>query len=234
MSSLRSRLGKLAPGLTAKERFILLLRTHNAGEPQDPEIRRTMPKSEIRAFNRYAHLAYVANVTVGPLLFAISVHAEGIEYASQRITMIEAAASQLEEAYPEGFEAHEGMVTVPDFLRGLAKELRKDMWSDLSLRWRELRAVEIVWDEIAGEFDGEPIVDEKMRRLRDETRDKLMQLSGVFSANGQKKRLPEPAAAFVDQLRDAVKQAYIHMGWIEPEAEQKGRSYGRQARPASR
>ena len=232
MSSLRSRLGKLAPGLTAKERFILLLRAHNAGEQADPEIRRTMPKSQIRAFNRYAHLAYVANVTVGPVLFAISVHAEGIECTSERISMIEAAASQLEETYPQDFETHEGMVTVPEFLMGLAKELRKELWTELSLRWRELKGVEIVWREIASEFDGEPIVEQKMRALADETRDRLVQLAEVFYAGGQKKRLPEPAPEFVDQFRDAVKQVYIRMGWIEDE--QKGESNGRKTRPTSR
>ena len=231
MSSLRSRLGKLAPGLTAKERFILLLRAHNNGEPEDPELKRTMPRGQIKAFNRYAHLAYVANVTVGPVLFAISVHAEGLEYIQHRIATIEAAASQLEEKYPGDFQAHEGMVTVPEFLRGLSKELRKEMWDDLSLRWRELRAVETVWEEIASEFDGEPVVNRKMRNLADETRERLQQVAGVFSAGGQKRRLPAPSSDFVDQLRDAVKEAYVRMGWIEDE--EKGATNGRQARPAS-
>ncbi len=231
MSSLRSRLGKLAPGLTAKERFILLLRARNAGEPEDPELKRTMPKGQIKAFNRYAHLAYVANVTMGPVLFAISVHAEGLEYIQHRIAMIEAAASQLEESYPDDFQAHEGMVTVPEFLRGLAKELRKEMWDDLSLRWRELRALETVWEEIASEFDGEQVVYRKMRNLADETRDRLQQVAGVFSTGGQKRRLPAPSSDFVDQLRDAVKEAYIRMGWIEDE--EKGAANGRQTRPAS-
>ena len=104
-----------------------------------------MPRGQVRAFNRYAHLAYVANVTVAPVLFAISVHAEGLQYTQGRIAMIEAAASQLAEKYPGDFEPRKGMVTVPDFLRGLAKELRRDRRRDLSVRWRELRRSRWYW-----------------------------------------------------------------------------------------
>lgn len=135
---LRARLDKLAPALSAKERFILFLRAHNAGEPEDPELRRTMPRGQVRAFNRYAHLAYVANATLGPVLFALSVHTEGIEYTRQRMAVLDTAATQLEANYPKEIarDRQEGAVTVPEFLRRLAEELRTDLRRELSLRWR--------------------------------------------------------------------------------------------------
>lgn len=241
VNSLRSRLGKLAPGLTAKQRFILLLRAHNAGEAEDPDVRRTMPRSQVRAFNRYAHLAYVANATLGPVLHVLSFHVEGMEYTCQRLAVLEAAASQLEEQYqyPQELErnTHKGMVTVPEFLRGLGKELRSDLRREFSKHWRALRALETVWAEIAEEFDGEPVIAESTRKLAAETKAKLEELANALASEveGRKRRLPEPAAAFVEQLREVVKEAYKRMGWMEPEDDPPGRrTYGRQARPTAR
>ena len=216
---LRARLGKLAPALSAKERFLLALRAHNAAEPEDPDIRRTMPRSQVRAFNRFAHLAYIANATLGPVLFALSVHAEGIEYAHQRLGILDRAAAQLETEHSEEWEQEraKGMVTVLEFLRGLAKELRTDIRRELSLRWRELRALETVWAEIAEEFDGEPVTDPSVRKLADEIRTKLQAIAKMLEAEGQALRLPKPSADFVDQVREAVQQAYERMDWIEPE-----------------
>ena len=231
---LRARLGKLAPALSAKERFVLFLRAHNAGEPEDPDLRRTMPRGQVRAFNRFAHLAYVANATLGPVLFALSVHAEGIEYTHQRLGILDRAAGQLEANYPKELEEDQqpGTVTVPEFLRGLAKELRSDTQRELSLRWRELRALDTVWAEITEEFDGEPVTDASVRKLADETRAKLQEVARALAPAGQTPRFPAPTAEFVDQLRAVVGQAYERMGWIEPEeTNPSGRSrHGRPAR----
>ena len=206
---LRARLGKLAPALSAKERFVLFLRAHNAGEPEDPDLRRTMPRGQVRAFNRFAHLAYVANATLGPVLFALSVHAEGIEYTHQRLGILDRAAGQLEANYPKELEEDQqpGTVTVPEFLRGLAQDLRTDLRLEL-------------------------VTDASVRKLADETRAKLQEVARALAPAGQTPRFPAPTAEFVDQLRAVVGQAYERMGWIEPEeTNPSGRSrHGRPAR----
>ena len=92
----------------------------------------------------------------------------------------------------------------------------------------------MVLEEIALEFDGEPVVDRKMGTLADETRERTVRLASLLSS-GRKRRLPEPSADFVAGLRDAVSQAYIRMGWMEPEDDEPGRrTYGRQARSKAR
>ena len=40
MSILTARLDRLTPALTAKERAVLVVRAQNAGEDEDPQIRR--------------------------------------------------------------------------------------------------------------------------------------------------------------------------------------------------
>jgi len=216
---LRARLGKLAPALSAKERVLLVLKARNAGEPEDPDIRRTMPRGQVREFNRYAHLAYVANATLGPVLFTVSVHAEGIEHTRQRMALLDAAAVQLEAEHPKGGapDRKKATITVPEFLQRLARELRTDLRGELSLRWRELRALETLWAEIAEEFDGESVTDASVRKLADETRAKLQDVANTLADEGHAPRLPKPSTDFVDQVREVVRQAYERMGWIEPE-----------------
>jgi len=74
-----------------------------------------------------------------------------------------------------------------------------------------------------------------VRKLAAETKAKLEELAKALALEGRKRRLPEPETAFVDQLRDVVKEAYKRMGWVEPEDDTpERRSYGRQARQTAR
>ena len=129
-------------------------------------------------------------------------------------------------------DRQEETVTVPEFLRGLVGELRTDLRRELSLRWRELRALETVWAEIAEEFDGEPVTDASARKLAAEAKTKLQEVARALAPVGYTPRLPAPSADFVDQVREVVKQAYERMGWIEPEDDNPSgrRTHGRQAR----
>lgn len=52
MTVSESRLSKLYPALTAKERAILVLRASNQGKNEEPQVRRTMPDQQIHEFNR--------------------------------------------------------------------------------------------------------------------------------------------------------------------------------------
>jgi len=59
--SIDSRLSKLAPALTARERSILVLGSLKDGRPDDPAWRNTMPPDQVGEFNRLIGLMNVAN-----------------------------------------------------------------------------------------------------------------------------------------------------------------------------
>ncbi len=65
MSGKRRRLDRLYPALSAKERAILVLRALKADSEEDPEVRRTMPNSQVDSFNRYMSLIRGVNVGFG-------------------------------------------------------------------------------------------------------------------------------------------------------------------------
>ncbi|MBI4498975.1 MAG: hypothetical protein HY689_13870 [Chloroflexi bacterium] len=159
-----------------------------------------------------------------------------MEFNRDRLARIEAAAAQLEERYPEEVaeEREAGTVPVPEFLRGLARDLRTYLQRDFALRWRELRALETVWSEIDEEFDGEPASARQVRELAARTKEKLLALAEALAPQSGARRLPSPKPEFVDELREVVRQTYGRLGWVAPEDENpepdRGRTHGRQSR----
>jgi len=59
--SIDSRLDRLAPALTARERAVLVLGSLKDGRPDDPAWRNTMPPDQVSEFNRLIGLMNVAN-----------------------------------------------------------------------------------------------------------------------------------------------------------------------------
>jgi len=59
--SIDSRLSKLAPVLTARERAVLILQSWQEDRPEEPAWRRTMPQSQAVEFNRYIALMNATN-----------------------------------------------------------------------------------------------------------------------------------------------------------------------------
>jgi hypothetical protein len=55
------RLDRLYPGLTAKERALLVLRAWKGDQEEDVQVRRTVPQSQAPDFNHYIHLMNAAN-----------------------------------------------------------------------------------------------------------------------------------------------------------------------------
>jgi len=66
------RLDRLYPGLTAKERALLVLRAWKAEQEEDAQVRRTMPQSQARDFNHYIHLMNAANRDLGMYVAALN------------------------------------------------------------------------------------------------------------------------------------------------------------------
>ena len=76
--------------------------------------------------------------------------------------------------------------------------------------WQGLRAVELMWDELSEEFDGEDIVRSFWRELVSECKERLAKLAQALAPSDEEIDLPEPTEdqvelrrAFVARMRAA-------------------------------
>jgi hypothetical protein len=221
MSALDARLSKLLPALSARERAVLALRAQNAGQDA-AAIRRSMPAEQRHEYNRYMGLVFVAGCQMGALVYVIKNQVENLSFDLDRIDQLERAATVLEEDDPESVAAHpvrpwrqrqrqSEHLTVPEFLRSLALELKEDAFKELSVRWRELRAVEIVLDEIAEQFDGEDALHPDARGWLTNSRSAALRVTERLG----RKRLPEPGEDYLSRTRALIDQGFAALGLVE-------------------
>lgn len=210
--SLRNRLTSLAPTLSAKERAILLLRSHHKDEEEDPEVRRTMPAEQRPEFHRFLGLIYVANGELAVYIRVLAHEANNLKCDRDQIVLLEDASHQLEAqlgleppATVRGWRKRE-RITVPEFFHGLAAELRDSLSKRVVQHWQELRATELEWDEIAAELDGEDPVHPLVREQAAETATTLRELAAFLGLPA--KRLTEPPEAMRAEFRALVDRAF--------------------------
>jgi hypothetical protein len=219
VSFLRSRLDRLTPVLTAKERAILALRAQNAGQERDPELLR-MPEEQRRAYDHYVGLVFVATAQLGALLHVIGNQIDHIESDLDLLAQLDGAASIIEAEWGQGPPdwsvkgwRKRKTLTVPEFLRGLSHDLSANIEAELALRWQELRAVEIVWDEIALEFDGEDAAHPDLRARAAATKEKAVGLAAKL--HPPRRKLPKPKEELVAMTRNIVDQAFDALGLVK-------------------
>jgi hypothetical protein len=94
---------------------------------------------------------------------------------------------------------------VPEFLRSLAEELRRDLLDAVELHWKEIRALEAAWTELSAEFDGEDPVHPTLRDQAAQTAAALRSLATEF---GGKRRLVEPDETTLGHMRGLVDGAF--------------------------
>ncbi len=82
------------------------------------------------------------------------------------------------------------------------------------LHWQELRAIELAWQEIAAEFDGQDPRHPDPLRLAEETRARLLELLGHLSPRHARKP-PEPSETVMASVRRHVDEAMRPMGFRE-------------------
>src|SRR5215207_4947917 len=99
-----SRLTRLMPTLTARERAVLVLRAQRLGQNVE-EPRRSMPPEQRREYNRYMALAFVAGCQLRTLIYVLKNQIEALEFDLDRIDLLERAATMLEEDQPEDVTA---------------------------------------------------------------------------------------------------------------------------------
>ena len=82
MTRKKGRLDKLCSALTAQERAILILRSWKEGHDEDPQLRRTMPLSQVTVFNAYIDLMHgISDLSPYVLLLQQQVAHLGLKYA---------------------------------------------------------------------------------------------------------------------------------------------------------
>src|SRR5690606_10148530 len=98
-----------------------------------------------------------------------------------------------------------GRMEVNEFLRSLAKEVREAFVAALALRWQELRAVELLWQELSEKFGGADPVDPQFRDKAKTASARLQALAREFNATS---RLMDPPEAVAAEARRAVDEAF--------------------------
>ena len=219
--SIDSRLARLLPALNARERAVLALRARNAGETE-PVPRGSIPDHLRHDFNRYMGLAFVTGCQFSTIVHVLQSQIENLSFNLDRIDLLQRAATMLEEDDPESVAARpvrpwrrrvrqSDSVTVPEFLRSLAAEIREDAFNELSFRWQELRAVELVTAEIAETFDGEDPLQPKVRQWLEETKERAKE----HLARLGRKRLLEPGEAHLEHTHKLVNNGFAALGLTE-------------------
>jgi hypothetical protein len=92
--SLDGRLRRLNPGLTARERALLILRSWKAKEPKDPAWRLTMPESRTPEFNRYIDLMNACNMQIALMITVIEKEVEKLKVRWAWLLTLENVAPQ--------------------------------------------------------------------------------------------------------------------------------------------
>ena len=208
--SIATRLSRLAPSLTARERVVLVIRARNAGQEPDPEVLR-IPEDQRREYDRFVALCIAANVELGAIIHAIWLQALGLERGMYpgRINLEAAALVEADAGIgpqpASRYWRRQAQVDSASFFRGVAAEQRHWLLDDALDRWRELKAVESVWHEVAAQFDGEDPLGPEVREKAHETDALLKKL--VAELAGKERKAPQPTEALIELVRAELDRA---------------------------
>jgi hypothetical protein len=221
--SLDGRLNRLTPGLSAKERAILILRSTRQGTPEDPQIRLSMPREQSAEFNRLIVLMNACNIYLPLYITVVEHRAEQLCIRLawiHSLTALGMQAFRLAELLPVSKRPRaEEVIDRWPLLElpwdpeerdlswlNIAEQMTKGLRAQLVYLWEELRSIESVLDEVAQEFDGEDPLRPIMRDVLDTTRKKLTDLHAALSES-EPLELKEP-----DEEEMELARAYFENG----------------------
>ena len=219
--SLAARLNRLTPALSGKQRALLVLRANLDGHEPDRALL-TMPADQRREYDYFISLAFVSNNTLGTLLRSLTWIVDALEGNVDEYAMLARAAKMFEEAFEETPDLEEvrkwqqsSNVTLPLFLRGLEADIKASGRQRLLLLWQELRGLELVWAEIAGECEGDDLRHPDLVAEATALKSRLLELIQNASPKHAKKP-PEPSEEALAGIRNHVDDAMSMMGFREP------------------
>ena len=214
--SIATRLQKATQALSPLQRAVLVLQATRKGREPDQELRRIDDPVQRRAFNRYMALLWVANHHLGAIASIISYRAELAEQAANDYALFNEVAGLVEEheglapSKPTRNWRSKGLVTVPEFLRGLALERRGKAVETVEHLWKETLALQAVCSELGEEFAAEDILLPAFHQQDAETRERLKEAARKV---GLRKLPAEPGEEFVQLYRNTVQESFEHLGY---------------------
>jgi hypothetical protein len=198
--SIDGRLRRLSPALSAKERAVLVLRAWKEDVEPDPQMRWQMPAEQTREYNHYISLMSGANGSLAHYILVLQQMVEKVDLRYGWLLTVGLWALQIERRTPPDPEEQR---RAEDLANALITNLR----DGIEPLWQELRAVEIVLDEVAEEFDEEDPAHPMVRRTLNECKEKLTELHGQVSRYTGPFELPEPEVQGLGRVRNLVRRA---------------------------
>ena len=227
LMSIDTRLSRLMPALSARERAALAVRAFKNDEPEDPAWRRTMPRDQVDEFGR---LIGLENAVASPLSSLIASLKKEVEKMAQKVTLIEelcnwdynvieitqAAILVLKGVAPEAPGVAELRLLLAKPYRdweGGRGELQAmidaravEMATYVQFFWGEVRAIELVVEEVAAELGGEDPLKPLFRELLEHSKAGLTYHNQFLEALGSAVELQEPEEASLSDLRARVER----------------------------
>jgi len=216
--SLDARLTKLMPGLSARERAILVLRSLKEKTPEDPLWRRTMPQEQARecrrlilmnACNIYLplyitvveqkteHLCLKRHWHSTLLSFGLGTWRLGELVPPNKRKQAAKAVAQFFPVIELPWDEAEHELSWINVSDGMWEALR----TGVSQLWEDVRAIDTVVDSVAVEFDGEDPLRPIMRGVLEATRKKLTALHEYLSIE-EPLALPEPSEEVMEIVQN--------------------------------
>jgi hypothetical protein len=214
--TMQSRLQRVTQHISPLQRATLVLQAKKEGREPDPDLRQIDDEVQRRAFNRYMALLWVANHYLGAIASIISYRVELAEQAAQDHELFNEVAGLVEEreglapSKPSRNWRSKDLVTVPEFLRGVALERRDKAAETVEHLWQETLALETVCAELAEEFGGEDILLPEFRQRDAETKQRLKDSARKV---GLRKLPAEPGEEYLQVYHHAVQESFEQLGY---------------------
>lgn len=226
MSSTDKRLDRLLPALSAKERALLALRQWKEGKEPDRQVVNSVPLAQASEYNRYigmvraaggdlSHYIAIVHGLIGQLdlryawLMTLLLWSHNVEALKPHLRDCRSAAMRRALSH-----APLGLFEVPGTEPGDAQERSMDGLGRLLIdtivervngRWQELRAVDIVLDELSEELGDEDLLHAEVRELWADGKQTLEELVEGMAHLGVEIARDEPPAELLGRLREIAR-----------------------------
>ena len=198
-----SRLSKLLPGLTARERAILVLQSWREDKQEDLSWRRTMPQNQTNEFNRYIGLMNVANRELHLLIGRIEHMADKLDVRFAWLTSLILWQEHVDEIRRAVRVAVREPISEGEYAARV--EANRSRWVDLEELAAELASDAGGWREEDYEADEEghqQLTDEAWDRVCGAKKGWLLEqiAAGNLEARGKGRRLKVQEGDFDDLI----------------------------------
>ena len=230
MSGLDRRLGGLSPGLSARERVIMILRADAEGLPENPAWRRGMPDFQASECNHFIGIANGVNHVLVPHATVLLCEVETLEARFQLLAALVGWSAERTlrrerdgDATPDEPTLSPPWTVMPVFgMRAVLREESALSEADRGMRelgrglareiprcWSRLLALKLVVDEVREEFQDEVVVPEVLRDFLQLIRAKLERLYDQAPQLVGELERPEADETTVDMLDRGIEAQHI-------------------------